>query len=138
VHHLLALGGRRLLDLEVAPDDTKDVERLALVLVETLDLAGEDRVDVDKDAHLVLEELGETRLVLHLDVTESLAERSVLGHGDELRDLLEVDEPVVRAERLGDELGEVGVALEQPAAGRDAVRDVGEVVAALELDAGVS
>lgn len=57
--HLLALLWSRLLDLEVAPDDRKDVESLTLVLVEALDLAGEDTVDVDKDAHLVLQKLSE-------------------------------------------------------------------------------
>lgn len=53
--HLGALLGGGLLDLEVAVDAAKDVESLALVLVETLDLAGEDAVDVDREAELALE-----------------------------------------------------------------------------------
>lgn len=53
--NLLALLGRGLLDLEVAVDNTKDVERLALVLVKTLDLASEDTVYVDVEAKLGLE-----------------------------------------------------------------------------------
>lgn len=53
---LLALLGRCLLDLEVAVNDTKDVERLALVLVETLDLASEDTVDIDLETELRVED----------------------------------------------------------------------------------
>lgn len=55
--HLLALLRSSLLDLEVAVDDTKYVEGLALVLVKTLNLAREDGVDVNRDPQLALENI---------------------------------------------------------------------------------
>lgn len=78
---LLALFGRRLLNLEIAMNDTEDVESLALVLVKTLDLASEHAVDVDIDAQVRLEYVGKTKLVLDLDVTEHVTELLVIGHG---------------------------------------------------------
>jgi hypothetical protein len=53
-------------------------------------------------------------LVLDLNVTEFLAELGVLGHGKKLGDLLEVDEPMLGAKSVGNELGQTRVALEQP------------------------
>jgi hypothetical protein len=55
--HLLALLRSSLLDLEVAVDDTKYVEGLALVLVKTLNLAREVGVDVNRDPQLALENI---------------------------------------------------------------------------------
>lgn len=53
-------------------------------------------------------------LVLELNVPELLTELSVLGHGEELGNLLEVNQPVLGAEGVGDELGKAGVALKEP------------------------
>lgn len=88
---LFALLGRRLLDLEVTVDDTKDVEGLALVLVQALDLTGEHAVNVHVNAEISLQDVGKAELVLNLDVAELLAELFVLSHGQKLLNLLQVD-----------------------------------------------
>lgn len=64
-----------------------------------------------------------------LDVVEGLLELGLLGPLGELLELVEVREPVVVADLLRDERREGRVALEEPATGRDSVRDVREVVA---------
>jgi hypothetical protein len=56
---LLPLFRGRLLDFEVAVDDTKDVELLALVLVHTLDLYIEESGRVDRNLVVLLDVFGE-------------------------------------------------------------------------------
>lgn len=132
--HLFALLRGGLLDLHVSVDDRKDVESLPLVFVHSLDLARKDAVDVDEDAEFFLEDVGETALVVLLDDVPGLAEVDVLGHGQKVAQELRVGEPLVRAQRVGDQLGELGIALKHPATGSDAVGDIREKVATLELD----
>lgn len=75
---LLALFRRHLFDREVAVDDAKYVELLALVLMNTLDLDIEERRRVDADASRLLDVLGKANLVGILDLLEFLAEVCVI------------------------------------------------------------
>jgi len=114
---------------EVEGHDVEGVEELALVLVQALDLAVEERGRVHLEAELVLDQRREGLLVPALDLEERGPELRLLDVGLELPEALEIGGPV-RADLLGDQRGEAGVAGEDPAAGRDAV---GLVVEALRV-----
>mmetsp|Transcript_41521 Transcript_41521/g.96930 ORF Transcript_41521/g.96930 Transcript_41521/m.96930 type:complete len:774 (+) Transcript_41521:686-3007(+) len=136
--NVLALVGRHALDRVVAVDDLKDVEELALVLVDALDLDVKHGVGVDVDVHRLLDVLGEALLVLELrlhQLVENLVVRLKLVEAVEEGEVLD---PLVGPEALGDERVERGVALRHPAAARDAVGDADELVvdalALIELD----
>ena len=117
----LALRGGRRLDLLVARDHAQHVHQLALVLVNALDLHVEHRRQGHVDAGQLLHFGGEPRLVLELDGGPALAEGGVVGERLEARELGRVLDPLVRPQRLGDQRGLPGVAEGEPAARRDAV-----------------
>ena len=87
----------------------------------------EERLGVDLETGRAGDVLGEPGLVGELAVEEGLLEALVIGELHEALDLGQVGQPVVRAERLGDQRREGRVALQQPATRRDAVGDVGEL-----------
>ena len=113
-------GLRVGLQLEVLVDDVHDVEELALVLVHALDLDVEERIDVDLDIQFALDEFGQADLVLALHGHDALLEPAVVGEGLQLFELAQVGDPA-GADLIGDEAGQAGVRLQQPAAGGDAV-----------------
>ena len=107
-------------DLVVEGDRLDDVEELALVFVDALDLDVEHGRGIDAHAHAAADELGELHLVLALHRRELLLEGGIVGEGLEFMQRFRiVHEPV--ADRLADQRGEAGIALHQPAARRDAV-----------------
>ena len=113
-HHLgpLLRGGG--LDRLVAVDQRDGVHQLALVLVDPLDLD----VKHGRDGHVVacggLDVGGELLLPLELDGHPLLPEGGVIGHRLELGEQSGVPDPVLGAERLGDEGSELRVAVGEP------------------------
>ena len=85
-----------------------------------LDLRVEDRFRVDHLAGRVAEPVGEPHLGRALGQPEGVAERGVLGQGEELLEQRQVDDPVL-ADDVGDEPREVGVRQQEPAPRRHAV-----------------
>lgn len=130
--------------------------------MQSLDLGREDTVDVDRNAEFLFQHLGKlivsssrssgthTSLVVLLDRVEGLAELGILGHREELGELLRVDQPVVTTQSVSSKCCQLRVALQEPSAvivslehtaaslhlpsRRDTVGDVGEEVSTLELD----
>ncbi len=114
------------LDAVVEGDDVEHVEELALVFVDALHLHVEEGVRADGDPG-VLQHVGrEPFLVGPLHGTEGLAEGGVVGQGFELADLFQIDDPVA-PDAAGDEFGQPGVGLVEPASRGDAVGDVDEL-----------
>jgi hypothetical protein len=74
-------------DAVVQHDDVQDVEKLALVLVDALDLAVEDRIGIDDLSGRRLEPLGKRNLGLALRVAELLAKTRVTGQRYQLAEL---------------------------------------------------
>ena len=112
---------------EIIVDDVQGVEVLALVLVQALDLHVEDAVGVDLGPADAGDVVGQADLVVPLDGGELLQESGVVGKGGQLLQLGGVlDE--AGADLLGDEGGQLGVGLTEPAAVGDAVGDVGELL----------
>eukprot|EP00047_Mylnosiga_fluctuans_P003292 m.228426 g.228426 ORF g.228426 m.228426 type:complete len:867 (+) comp11740_c0_seq1:45-2645(+) len=109
-----------LLHAVVEGDDVQDVEQLALVLVQALDLDVEERVRVDLDAVLLGQVLGKLLLVDQLCIDDVGKELGVVSQRAQRGKLVQVLDPRL-ANALGDERGEGHVALQQPAARRDAV-----------------
>lgn len=127
---LLAILWRHGLEGQVAVDDTKDVHLLALVLVDALHLHVKQRRGVDLDVEGVLDVLREAGLVRELDISPLLAELLVVDRELDLVELVEILEELLDTTcgLGGDELGELGVGLVQPAARSDTVGDICELV----------
>ena len=104
----------------------QNVQELALVFVDTLDLHIEERVHVNIHALRCLEVLGEAFLVLLLDGHEFLLELGVLRKLFELLEFVEVLDPAF-ADLGADEFGHSRVSLANPATRRHAVRLVVEL-----------
>ena len=104
----------------VEHDHVQNVEQLPLVLMNSLDLAVEDRVGVDRLPGRRLEPVGEAGLGRALGAAEASRKAASSASGTSLLELSQVGDPAV-ADRLGDQAGEVGVGQQEPAPGRDAV-----------------
>lgn len=112
---LLAFLRAHALDRQIAMDDTKDIHRLALVFVDTLDLDIEHGLGVDGDAESGLDICCELLFVVGLGRGPLLLEDGVGVVLQQLLELVEVLDPRVGAKGLSDELRECGVALVEPA-----------------------
>jgi len=126
----LALFRRHLADCEVTVDDTEDVEELTLVFVDTLDLDIKESLGVDLNLALkdLVDAVTKDALVAELCITESLEE---IVRDDSLRDGLEqiqIADPFVCLESLGEDCAEGRIALEEPTTRSDTVGDVDELV----------
>ena len=103
----------------------QSVEKLSLILVQTLYLYVEYRVGIDRKSRRLLNEIGEIHLISTL-YFEPLVENVSLSF--ELFQLLEfvsvLEEGI--SDKFGDERREPGVGLAQPSAVSDTVGDVGE------------
>ena len=108
-----------VLQTEVDIHDGQDVQKLALVLVQALDLNIKDEVGVQSDALMLLDDFAELLLLLALDLIEA-GDKILVDHGLELAQTIQIGEEIA-ADLLGNESGELGVAQTQPAAGGDAV-----------------
>jgi hypothetical protein len=113
-------GAGIVADLLPERDGLEDVEVLALVFVDALDLDVEHRVGVGGEAVGGGEPVRQPRLVRALDPREAVEEARVVEMRLELRQLLGIAHPGI-ADGLGDEAGEARVAAQHPAARRDAV-----------------
>ena len=102
--------------------DVQHHEQLALVGVDSLDVHVEERVGVDVDAHGVLNEAGELDLVGPLDVEKLPLKGRVAGVRLQPAQRLEVREPAPSHPAV-DQLGELGVRVQQPTALRYPVGD---------------
>ena len=107
-------------DLVVERHRLDDVEELALVLVDALDLDVEDRVRVEPQSHAVADEMREAVLVLALHLGEGVLEGRVVGVLLEVAERVDVVEEA-RADGVDEQVGQAGVALLEPAARGDAV-----------------
>ena len=116
------------LDVGVGGDDGQDLQGLALVLVQALNHGVEHGVRVELEAVLALGVGGEVDLVGLLDGGELLDEFIVLGQRLEALEHLQVGEPLVGAEALGDEVGQARVGELDEATRSHAVGHVGELV----------
>lgn len=125
---LLPLVGRHSLEGDVPVDDAKDVELLALVLVDPLHLDVKQGRGVDGDAPRFLDELRKADLVGVLDLRPLLAESLVFEAKLQLVNLRQVLEEVLAAALGRNKLGQAGVGLVEPSAWGDSVRDIGELV----------
>ena len=94
---------------------------LALVLVQALDLDVEERVWRHVDAALGLDDGGKVHLVGALDRHELLLESGVVRLLFQPAQPVEIGHPIMVAEGFRDRGGQARVALQQPAARRDAV-----------------
>jgi len=126
----LALFRRHLADGEIAVDNAEDVEELALVFVDTLNLDIKEGLRVDLDLALkdLVYTIAEDALVAELCVVEGLEE---VVRDDALGERLEkvqVADPFVGLESSGEDCAEGRIALEEPAAWCNTVCDVDELV----------
>ena len=119
------------LDAVVEIQDVERVEKLALVLVQTLNLGIEDGVRVHRNTLAVFQPGGEVLLVLVLDVENLTQHGLVVSKLFELSELVQVGDPGVRTRQASQQCRQARVALVEPAARGDSV---GLVVEALRPD----
>lgn len=112
--HVLPLFWRSLLDSKISVNDREHVKSLSLVLVQSLDLTGKDRIEIDGNTKFRFEDFGKSALVVLLDGSEGLSEFRVVSHWQEVGQQLRVEKPLVAAEGMGDEPSELWVTLEDP------------------------
>ncbi len=111
----------------VEDDDVEREQKLALVLVEPLHLHVEYRLRVEIHPEIALHPVGEMHLVGVFDVRKTRKKRLVARELLEFLEFVEVRNPAV-ADGFGDEFRKCGVGFEEPAAGRDAVGHVQELL----------
>src|SRR6185503_2745103 len=98
----------------------KNVEELALVFVNALDLKVEQRFGIDRDVQALVQKPPEALLVGGLDRGEARAKRVVFHEGLEPLQLPKIAEPGI-GDAAADQRRELRVGLLQPAALRYAV-----------------
>src|SRR6202034_2557960 len=111
----------------IEDDDPQSIEQLALVFVDALDLAIENRVRIDGDICVPFDPVGEARLALVLAPLNARKERRVLRQRSKLLQLRKVRDPAV-ANRRRNRSREPGIGELQPASRRDTVRLVVEAL----------
>lgn len=131
---LLPLFRGQGLDLEVPVDDTEDVELLAFILVDTLDLNIEERSGVDRDTIVLFDVLRKPDLVRVFDFAELLSELLIVDKSLKLAKQSEVLQEVVATELRGDERRKTRVGLMQPPSWCDTIRHISELVRSVDLD----
>ena len=114
-------------DLVVERHRFNDIQKLALVFVNALDLDVEHRIRIELNAHAAGDEIGELHLVGALDGGELFPEGAVAGELIQRLQLLGIVEEGI-ADGFAHEVRQAGIALHQPAARRDAVRLVVDAV----------
>ena len=121
--HPVAVG--IVLDRLVQRDRLDDVEQLALVFVDALDLHVEQRGRIDLDAEPLADQARQRRLVVKLDGAELLLEFDVAGAGFDQAELRRIVEHGFAA-GLAQQIGQLRIRQHQPAAEGDAVGLVGD------------
>lgn len=122
------------LDLKVAVDDTKDVQLLALVFVDTLDLDIEQSSGVHSNTIVLLDVFCKSDLVGILDITELFAELLVINKGLQLVKQCKILEELMSTKLGCDQSRELGVGLVKPSSWSDTIGNVGELVRSVDLD----
>ena len=112
-------------DLVIDRKYLKNIEKLTLILMHTLDLHVKNRGGVDHPAHFFRGVGGKALLVLSLDTVKTLKHRRVIGKLTEAGQFLRVMTEAV-AYAFGKKRGKSGVGTAKPAAMHDAVGDVGK------------
>ena len=104
---------RIVLDAEVQIQDVERVEKLTLVLVQTLDLDVVNCIRVDLDALAVLDPCGKVNLIRMLDLSQTSVELRVT-RTRVLRKRIKVSHPAIRAGHFIQKRCQTGVALLEP------------------------
>jgi hypothetical protein len=133
-HHLLALFSCHGLDLQVSVNAAKDIELLALVLVNTLNLNVKQRSRVDLDSSGLENELGKSSLVGSLDIIPLLSERLVIDKSLKLMKERKVLEEAESSQLAGNQSRKARIRLVKPSTRSDSVCHVGELVRAINRD----
>lgn len=122
VSFAIELGGAWRCELHMKKKNLlQDVHELTLVLVDTLDLDIKESIGANIDVTTVLDQLGQTDLVVALDRHPVLSELYILNLGRQSLQKREIFEPFFAAQALRDQLAQLRVGLVQPTTGRDAV-----------------
>ena len=105
----------------------ESLEKLSLILVQSLNLHVKERVGVNNNSVVLLNILGKILLVVQLNLGELIPERLIIRKGSELFKLSVVLNPTV-AYSLADQVRELGVSLIEPSSEGNAVGHVLELV----------
>mmetsp|Transcript_25034 Transcript_25034/g.45315 ORF Transcript_25034/g.45315 Transcript_25034/m.45315 type:complete len:668 (-) Transcript_25034:335-2338(-) len=123
----LALFRSHILELLVLPDDGEQVQMLALVFVDALDLDVEEGIQIDVIAVQLLDDRSQLGFVLLLDGRPLLMKRLVVRELLKLADLGRLVDPGIGSKSLSDERRQIRIAVGQPPTGGDPIRLVLEL-----------
>ena len=111
---------RILQDAAIEREDMKQVQVLALVFMQPLDLDIEERGRIDRDAAFIEDDLGQANLVGMFHRHEFVLESGIVGPLLQPAKLVEISRPTV-ADFRRDQIGQERIGGKEPAAGRNAV-----------------
>ena len=106
--------------------DVHRAQKLALILVQALDLHVKDRVAVEREAVRAEHPRGQPLLVERLDLLEPRKHGGIIRRALQTRELLGVQEIAITAEHIAHERVQAGIALGKPPAVVNAVCDIGK------------
>ena len=121
-HHVRLRGG---FDAVKKSDDVEHIEQLAFVFVDALDLDIEQGVGIDAQFDFAQDVTCQSLFIGLFGGHPPLAEVGVFGIRNEFLQPFQIADPI-RTDDRGDQGGEFGIALGQPASGCDAVGDIAE------------
>ena len=106
----------------------ESVHKLTLVLVNSLDLDIEEGILIDSNTTVLVDPVGKSLLVSHLDISPCLSEIGIILLAVKLGNLSQISRPVLVAEVLGVEGSKFGVTAHNPSSGGDTIGLVLELV----------
>ena len=118
---------RIVLDAAIEVQNVQDVQKLALILVQPLDLDVKDRIRIDAHAVAVCDQRGKLLLILALNGGKTGKHLCVVIVFQQLLQLTRVALEAV-ADQVGQAVGQQRIGLAQPTAVRNAVGDVQEAI----------
>ena len=121
---------RVIMQLKLELGNVHSTEKLALVLMETLDLHVHNGIGIENNTVIAAGESGETLFILCFDGKHSPADGLVMCISGKFVELRGVGEIGVRPEKLTEEIVQAGIDLAQPAAMINTVGDIGEALTA--------
>ena len=127
LHPRHPVRGRPRAHVVVQRDRLQDIEQLALVLVDALDVHVEQRIGIQLDVHPLRHQLRQRLLVGAADAGKLFMDRRVIGSLREIRQCVRIIQHAL-ADDFGEQPGKPRIGSEQPAAERDAVGLVDDAI----------
>jgi hypothetical protein len=109
---------------------SKSIHKLSLILVDSLNLNGKQRVGIDRNSESPFDIICQSDFIIHLDFIEFLYENWIIHFVLKFLEKDGIGEPLVITEGFSEQSGKLRIALQQPSSESDSVGDILELVRA--------